>query len=84
MLHLIALDAHTLGRTPLVKGTASRLGLYLTTHNIQNKHSCPRQEINQPSQEARCRRPTRPKGSAPWLLCKVNTIQVDTTTALFI
>jgi len=28
MLHLIALDAHTLGRTPLVKGSASRLGLY--------------------------------------------------------
>jgi len=58
MLHLIALDTHTFGRTPLVKGSARRLGLYLKTHNIQNKHSWPRQESNQPSQEGSGSRPT--------------------------
>ena len=43
---------NTVGRTPLDEWSARRKDLYLTTHNIHNKHSCLRWDSNPQSQEA--------------------------------
>jgi hypothetical protein len=40
----------TVGRTPLDEWSARRRDLYLTTHNTQNKHPCPRWDSNPRSQ----------------------------------
>ena len=48
----------TVGRTPLDKWSARRRDLYLTTHNTQNRHVCPRWDSNPQSQQASARRPT--------------------------
>jgi hypothetical protein len=42
----------TLIRTPLEDWSARRKYLYLTTHNIQNRHPCPRRDLNPQSQQA--------------------------------
>jgi hypothetical protein len=52
----ITLRHTTLGMTPLDEWSARRRDLYLTTHNIQNRQSCPRQDPNPKSQQACCRR----------------------------
>jgi hypothetical protein len=48
----------TVGRTPLDEWSAHRKDLYLTTHNIHNRHPCPRRDSNPQSQQASGRRPT--------------------------
>jgi len=40
------------GRTPLDELSARRRDLYLTIHNIHNKHPCPRWDSNPRSQQA--------------------------------
>ena len=47
----------TVGRTPLDEWSARRRELYLTTHNIHNRHPCPRWDSNSHSQQASGRRP---------------------------
>jgi len=48
----------TVGRTSLEKWSAPHRDLYLTTHNSQHSHPCPRRDSNPQSQQASCRRPT--------------------------
>jgi hypothetical protein len=48
----------TVGRTLLDKWSARRRDLYLTTHNIHNKHPCDQWNSNTWSQQASGRRPT--------------------------
>jgi hypothetical protein len=48
----------TFGRTPLDEWSARRTDLYLTTHNIHDRHPCPRRESNPQSQQVGGRRPT--------------------------
>jgi hypothetical protein len=48
----------TVGRTPLKELLARRRGLYLTTRNSHNKHSCTPRDSNRQSQQASGRRPT--------------------------
>ena len=58
-LHLITLsDAYTLGRTPPEEGSARRRDPYPTTHNIHDRHPCPRRDSNPQSKQASGRRPT--------------------------
>jgi hypothetical protein len=42
----------TVGRTPVDEWSARRRDLYLTTHNTQNKHPCPRWDSSPRSQQA--------------------------------
>jgi len=52
-LHLITLTSKiSLGRTPVDKGPACRIDLYLTTHNIHKRCSCLRQDLIMRSQQA--------------------------------
>jgi len=66
---------HKHGRTPMDEGSASRKGLYLTTHNTHYRQPCPRQDSKPQSQPVSGRRPTpysaRPLGST----CHVPTIK---------
>jgi len=48
----------TVGRTPLDEWSASRRDLYLTTHNIHDRHPWPRWDSNPQSQQASGRRST--------------------------
>ena len=50
----------TVGRTPLDEWLACRRDLYLTTHNTNNRHPCPRCDSNPQSQQTSGRTPT------PW------------------
>jgi len=48
----------TVGRTSLDEGSARRRDLYRTTHNIHERHPCPRWDSKAQSQQANGRRPT--------------------------
>jgi len=48
----------TFGRISLDEWSARCRDLYLTTHNTQNKHPCPRWNSNSRSQQASGSRPT--------------------------
>jgi hypothetical protein len=54
----ITLRHTTLGRTPLDERSARRKDLYLTKHNTQNRHPCPRRDSNPQSHKASGRRRT--------------------------
>ena len=54
----ITLRHITLGRTPLDEWSARCRDLYLTIHNNQSRHPCPRWDSNPQSQQASGRRPT--------------------------
>jgi len=64
----------TIGRTPLDEWSARRRDLFLTTHNTNNRHTCPRWDSNPQSQQASGRRPTPwtawPLGLAECLYCQ--------------
>jgi len=47
----------TLSRTPLHEGSNSCRNLYVTTHNIHNRHPCHLRNSNPQSHQARGRRP---------------------------
>ena len=57
----------TVGRTPVDEWLAHCRERYMTTHNAQNRHGCPRWDSNPQSRQASGRRPTpltaRPLGS---------------------
>ena len=48
----------TVCRTPLNEWSARCRDLYLTTHNTDNRHPCPRWDSNSQTQETSGRRPT--------------------------
>ena len=48
----------TLVTTPLDKWSARRTNLYLTTHNTQERHPCPRRDSKPESQQASCGKTT--------------------------
>jgi hypothetical protein len=68
----------TVGRTPLDEWSARRTNLYLTTHNIHNRHSCHRWNSNPQSQQSSGSIPTpqtaRPLGRANDIIYIYNTV----------
>ena len=71
----------TVGRTSLDERSARRRDHYLTTHNTQHKHPCPRRDSNPQSQQASGRRPT-PQTARPLRSANISSYLMINTMRL--